>query len=40
MLTTTNSFISKATLKRVGNKLSQELNHVTDSEIALVESEE
>ncbi len=40
MLTTTNSFISKATLQRVGNKLSQELNHVADSEIALVESEE
>ena len=40
MLKTSNTFIKKATLQRVGNKLSQELNHITTTEIPLAETEE
>ena len=40
MLKTSNTHISKATLQRVGNKLSQELNHLTDAEIPFTEDEE
>ncbi|MEQ6122897.1 nucleoid-associated protein [Pseudotenacibaculum sp. MALMAid0570] len=40
MLKTTNAFISRATLQRVGNKLSQELNYSTSEEIPLTEDEE
>ena len=40
MLKTSNTFIAKATLQRVGNKLSQELSHVTNAEIPLTEFEE
>mgnify|MGYP000165072668 CR=1 FL=1 len=40
MLKTSNTFIAKATLQRVGNKLSQEMSHVTNAEIPLTESEE
>ena len=40
MLKTSNAFIAKATLQRVGNKLSQELNHVTNAEIPLTDDEE
>jgi len=40
MLKTSNTFIERATLQRVGNKLSQELNHLTDAEIPLTDDEE
>lgn len=40
MLKTSNAYISKATLQRVGNKLSQELNHITHEEIVFSEEEE
>tara|TARA_R110000787_G_scaffold280945_4_gene391977 strand:- start:8122 stop:9168 length:1047 start_codon:yes stop_codon:yes gene_type:complete len=40
MLKTSNAFIAKATLQRVGNKLSEEVSHVTSAEIPLTEDEE
>ena len=40
MIKTSNTFIKKATLQRVGNKLNQELNHITTTEIPLAETEE
>ena len=40
MLKTTNAHISRATLQRVGNKLSQEINYTTREEIPLSEDEE
>tara|TARA_R110001632_G_scaffold64960_6_gene154228 strand:+ start:10006 stop:11052 length:1047 start_codon:yes stop_codon:yes gene_type:complete len=40
MLKTSNTFIAKATLQRVGNKLSEELSHITSAEIPLTEDEE
>ncbi len=40
MLKTTNAFIAKATLQRVGNKLSEEPNHMTNAEIPLTDDEE
>lgn len=40
MLKTTNAFIAKATLQRVGNKLSQELNYATSEEIPFTDDEE
>jgi hypothetical protein len=40
MLKTSNAYIAKATLQRVGNKLSQELSHTTHEEIVFTEEEE
>lgn len=40
MLKTTNARILKATLQRVGNKLTQELNYTTQEEIVFTEEEE
>jgi hypothetical protein len=40
MLKTTNAFIAKATLQRVGNKLSEEPSHITNVEIPLTDDEE
>jgi hypothetical protein len=40
MLKTTNAYISRATLQRVGNKLSQEINYSTGEEIPFTEDEE
>lgn len=40
MIKTNNSFIERATLQRVGNKLSQEINYSTSEEIPLTDDEE
>lgn len=40
MLKTSNAYIAKATLQRVGNKLSQELSYTTNEEIVFSEEEE
>ena len=40
MLKTSNAYISRATLQRVGNKLSQEINYSTSEEIPFTEDEE
>lgn len=40
MLKTTHSYIEKATLQRVGHKVSQELNYTAEAEIPLNEDEE
>lgn len=40
MLKTTNAFITKATLQRVGNKLNNELSYSSEQEIPLTEDEE
>lgn len=40
MLKTTNTYIAKATLQRVGNKLSEELSYSTNEEIPFTEEEE
>lgn len=40
MIKTSNTYISRATLQRVGNKLSQEINYITSEEIPLSEDEE
>jgi len=40
MLKTSNAYIAKATLQRVGNKLSQELSYTTEEEIVFSEEEE
>lgn len=40
MLKTSNTYIAKATLQRVGNKLSEELSYTTSEEIPFTEEEE
>ncbi len=40
MFKTTNAYISRATLQRVGNKLTEELNYITEEEIPFTEDEE
>jgi len=40
MLKTSNAYIAKATLQRVGNKLSEELSYTTSEEIPFTEDEE